>query len=267
MGVATSPLRPVRGRGTATRNVSAMSTTRHLLVLAVVLLVPAASGCGVFEDGYERASTVRPLGERLTVLADSGDVDVSASPDGDLHVIARVAHRGDRPQLTEESTPTGVVLESRCPVATACSVDYEVQVPAAFTVQVTGRSGGVAVSGVTGPLSVDTDSGDIRVSDVTGDLDLRTGSGQVVGSRVGSGAVLAGSGSGDVRLDLSVAPREVRAETSSGAVEVVAPGGRVYRVDARSGAGEERVDVPVDPAAPASIRAASNSGDVTVRAR
>jgi hypothetical protein len=250
-----------------------MTTTRNLVPAAtgVLLLVGAATAFAlepVGNDRYEQTSTVASPVERLSVRTGSGDVDVSAGPDADVHVLARVSYRRDRPQLIEELSPAGLLLEPRCADAwfAWCSVDYEIQVPAGFAVDVEIGSGEVRVRAVDGPVDVDASSGDVQVEDVSGELTLHTASGTVSGDEVDSAVVRASTSSGDVRLDL-LAPREVVAGTGSGEVEIAVPVGRAYRVETDTGSGSETVDVPVDPDAPGSIRATTGSGDVTVLAR
>ena len=253
-----------------------MTTTRNLVPAATGILLLSAAAI-VFalvsplagNDRYEQVSTLASPTERLTVRNGSGDVDVSASPDADVHVLARVRYRRERPQLVEELSPTGLLLEPRCAGGwfASCSVDYEIQVPPAFAVEIGSSSGEVRVRAVDGPVDVEASSGDIEVADVSGELTLSTSSGTVSGDGVSSVVVRASTSSGGVRLDLLAPPREVVAETSSGEVEVAVPGDRAYRVETDTGSGEQVVDVRADDSAPGSIRATTGSGDVTVRPR
>lgn len=250
---------------------------RGLLVVAALAAVGLIGGgalqsLGWFTGGgrYEQASVVSPVAQaqQLTVHSASGDVLVSPSPDGDVHVLARVTYRSEKPELIQESTASGVLLDNRCAGGwwfASCSVDYEVQVPPAFAVDVDASSGGVVVRAVDGPVVVDVSSGDIEVQDVTAELSLRTSSGEVSGSGVRSQIVRAETSSGDIRLELATAPQELDAVASSGEIDIAVPGTEAYRVAATTSAGEEQVDVRQDPSSTRSISATSSSGDVTVR--
>ncbi|GEL19459.1 hypothetical protein PA7_32960 [Pseudonocardia asaccharolytica DSM 44247 = NBRC 16224] len=93
-------------------------------------------------------------------------------------------------------------------------------------------------------------------------LDIRTTS---TGLR--SAVVSGETSSGSLDIGLVAPLRELSLRADSGDVDVTVPGGRPYRVESETDAGEKQVLVPTDPAADATIRAATSSGDVTIRPR
>lgn len=247
----------------------------HPAVLtAAVLLVVAVCGTSavdllshVVSGTVERTSTFTPDTGRFRVDADTGDVTLSPSTDGQVHVRTLVRHGWGEPELIEESTPAGVVLDAGCngALATWCDVRYTVEVPPHFEVVISGAAGDVTASRLAGPLTVDRRSGDIAVFDLTGPLDLRTRSGEITGDGLRTEMLRTESRSGDVRLELLAPPQSVDITTRSGEVDLAVPVAATYSVDARTRSGEERVLVPIDAASTRVLRIYGDSGDVTVR--
>lgn len=241
------------------------------IVIAVIAGIVAFGAVSVtsvvFGGRFEETTTLTPQAERLTVHDNDGDVAITPSPDGAVHVTAKVSYRMSRPTLRQTSTTDGVQLEPTCTGFVAnCRVDYVVQVPASFEVRVATGSGHVTIGSINGPIGVDVDSGDVDVRDVSGALDLEASSGHVRGVGVRSATVRARTDSGDVRMELQTPPQELAADVSSGHVDLAIPvDGVAYRVDVDTDSGEERVTVPVDPASSRSVRVATDSGDITVR--
>lgn len=154
----------------------------------------------------------------------------------------------------------GVLVLDEC---RGCTVDYEIVLPAGVDVSGYTSSGNLVLFDA-GAVDVESSSGDVTVRDATGRVDARSSSGEVtlVGT---SGPAELQSSSGDVTVDLSRA-QDVRADSSSGDVDVVVPEGR-YRVEAEGADADAEVDVVDDPAAPYALVLDSSSGEVTVRTR
>jgi hypothetical protein len=243
----------------------------RIVVSAAVLLVVLVCGTGAVQllsqvatGTVERTSVLTPQAARFVVDSDVGDVALGPSADGQVHVHSVVRYGMGQPELVEQSTSTGVRLDLDCN-ATRCDVAYEVQVPPGFEVVIGGTAGDVTASGLSGPLTVDREVGDIAVFDVSGPLDLHSSTGEITGESVRSEVVRMTSTRGDVRLDLQVAPRTLDVESTTGEMDLAVPGDVAYRVDARTGSGEERVLVPVDSASPRTISASGETGDLTLR--
>jgi hypothetical protein len=244
------------------------------LVAAAVLLVGVVCGTGglqllseVVSGTVERTSTITPTADRFVLDAATGDVTLTPSADGQVHVRTVVEHGLGEPELVEESTSAGVRLDVDCNdvLSGPCDVEYLVEVPPAFEVLVEGVAGKVTASRFTGPVTIERMSGNIALFDVAGPLDVRTSSGTITAENLRSEVVSATARSGDVELELLTAPRSLDARTESGQIDLAVPGDVGYRVDARTRSGEERVLVPVDPAAQWVVNAETRSGDVNVR--
>jgi DUF4097 and DUF4098 domain-containing protein YvlB len=247
---------------------------RPLLVAAAVLLVVVVCGAGALEllsqvvsGNVERTSTFTPAAGRFVVDTTAGDVTLSPSTDGQVHVHTVVRHGLGRPELIEESTPAGLRLDLDCndALGSHCEVEYTVLVPPAFEVVIGGTAGDVTASRLTGPLTVDRLAGDVAVFDLTGPLDLRTRTGAIRGDDLRSELVRAASDIGDVQLELLAPPRSVDIDAATGEVDLAVPAGAAYRIDARTDSGDERVLVPADPASPRVLRLDGDTGDLTVR--
>jgi hypothetical protein len=252
----------------------APAKARPVVVAAAVLLVVVVAGTGavsllsqVVSGTVERTSTFTPAAGRFVVDTDAGDVTLSPSADGQVHVRTLVRHGMSEPELIEESTPAGLRLDADCNdgLATRCDVQYTVEVPPAYEVVIGGTAGNVTASRLTGPLTVDRSSGDIAVYDLTGPLDLRSRTGEITGDALRSEVLRATSDTGDVRLELLTPPTSVDVTTANGEVDLAVPVDTAYQVDATSDSGEERVLVPVDPASTRVVRVDGDTGDVTVR--
>jgi len=244
------------------------------VVTAAVLLVVVVCGTGAVEmlsqvvsATLERTSTITPATDRFVLDADTGDITLTPSPDAQVHVRTVVHHGLGEPEITEESTPTGVRLDVDCNAQLAgnCDVEYVVEVPPAFEVQVGGTAGDVVASRLTGPVTVDRLAGDIAVFDMAGPLDLHTSTGEITAEGLRTEVVSAESETGDIRLELLSAPRSLDVESTSGEIDLAVPGDTGYRVDAHSKAGDERVMVVTDPTSPRIIRADALVGDVSIR--
>jgi hypothetical protein len=245
-----------------------------VVVTAAVLLVVLVCGTGAVEmlsqvvrTTLERTSTIAPATDRFVVDADVGEVTLTPSADGRVHVRTIVRHGLGEPELVEESTPTGVRLDVRCHALldSRCEVEYLVEVPPAFEVQVGGTAGNVVASRLTGPLTVDRMAGDIAVFDMAGPIDLHTSTGEITAEDLRTEVVSVESDTGDIRLELLAAPRSLDVRSISGEIDLAVPGDTGYRVDTRTQEGDERVMVATDPTSPRIIRADGITSDVTIR--
>jgi hypothetical protein len=167
-----------------------------------------------------------------------------------------------------------------------CSVSYDLVVPPNTRIEGEGNSGSVRIRGassvdvevssgsidvqdVAGAVRASTSSGSVRLERIAGPATVHTSSGRITGSEL-AGPVDAKASSGDVNIGLARA-QDVRAETSSGDVEVAAPAGR-YRISVDGDdAGGEYPGSPAGLVADSSARYAldlhTSSGDALLRAR
>jgi hypothetical protein len=235
-----------------------------LFVLAVVAVGTSQLVSETFRGSETQDSTLVAQAPRLTVSPGPGNVVLVPSPDADVHVRTVSRFGVDRPEVVEGSTAAGVMLSSNCrSPASACETSYTVAVPAGFAVTVQG-SGRVDAHDLTGPLTVQSAYGDVALAGLSGEVTVRTG-GDITGTGLRSTSITGDTRYGDITLALAVEPRHVSLASASGDVDLGVPAGRPYRVDAVSATGVAgRISVPTDPGADATIRASTETGDVTV---
>jgi hypothetical protein len=251
--------------------------TRPTRVLATVAVI-AVTGVGAVwvaqavgaSTTTNEVFTLDPGSAKLEVDIDKGQVLLTAGT-GDRVQVRRTVPDADRaPRVEERADAHGASLKSRCPAwsGRACSIRYEIAVPAGYAMDVAAGTGRVEVHGLTvEKLQIGGSSGSTHLEDVKGEVEINSTSGSITGTRLGLSEFVARVGSGRTSVDFTLPPDRVSATTGSGAVTIRVPAGDgPYRVAAHSGSGEEDVQVPTDPASPRHIDVSSSSGDVAVLA-
>jgi hypothetical protein len=204
----------------------------------------------------------------LEVDIDRGQVLLTAGAGDRLEIRRTVRAAGRAPTVEERADADGASLKSRCPALSgrACSIRYEIAVPAGYVIDVAARTGRVEVYGLTvEKLDIEGSSGTSHLEDIRGSVEIHSLSGSIAGTRLGLDEFVAHLGSGHTSVDFTLPPEQVTASAGSGAVTIQLPAGDgPYRVSAHSGSGAENVQVPTDPAASRHINVSSSSGDVAV---
>jgi DUF4097 and DUF4098 domain-containing protein YvlB len=230
--------------------------------------VPMLSGCnsgpgvsGEFDRTFDVSGRTR-----LEVANPSGDVDITGSADGKVHVHADVRATGmgfDKPKERLDETLANPGLEQKGDTIRVgkhmsnmrnLTINYKIEVPHDTEINVTVVSGSQTIRDVRGPVTAQGASGSLKVERVDRDAQLTTVSGSVEAIDVGDD-VRASSASGGVTV--KNAKGDVRANSLSGSVQIVKPGGRVD-VDSASGS----IDIQ---GANFDTKAHNVSGQVTVR--
>lgn len=267
----------------------------------MVALGITLSACGIrfvqheFEDDHSLKDKVASV----RIQSGSGSVTVRHSEGAtETTIHRRVQHQRDaKPEGVSHRMEGSVLVLRDC--GNNCTVDYEVAVPDKTTkvvgqlgsgdvtiegvasVELSAGSGHVTARDITGNVRLDAGSGDftaeriagevsasvssgqLKVTDVKGKATLKNSSGDIVGEGLESD-VIADASSGSVTLKLT-AQKAVRAEASSGDINITVPGGP-YKVTADSGSGDKTVKVPTDPSAPTELNLHTGSGDIIVSA-
>ena len=178
---------------------------------------------------------------RLELNNPSGDVEVTGSSDGQVHVHGDVHASGmgfDKPQERLNETLANPGIEQRGDTIRVgkhfsnmrnLTVAYKIEVPHDTEMNLSVVSGALNIRNVRGPITTQGASGSIRVEKIERDAQLTSMSGSVDATDVG-GDVRASSASGE--LSINNAKGDVRAHSLSGSVKVVNPGGRVETDDA-----------------------------------
>jgi DUF4097 and DUF4098 domain-containing protein YvlB len=230
-----------------------------IFVLAGCYRGPAVSG--TFDRSYSVTGPVR-----LELANASGDVDITGSADGKVHVHGEVRASGfghDTPRERLDETVSNPPIEQRGDTIRIgkefsrmhnVSITYTIQVPRDTEVSTTVASGAQIIRGVRGPVKVQSASGSVRVEKIERDAQLTTASGSVSATDIGS-EIHVTSASGSVAV--SNAKGNVIVNAMSGVIRIAKPGGRI-EADTASG------DVEIQGAAN-DVKAHAASGRVSVQ--
>jgi len=221
---------------------------------------PAASGS--FDRNYTVTGPIR-----LEITNASGDVDITGSVDGKVHVHGDVRASGmgfDDPQKRLDETLANPPIEQKgdtirigkelSSLRRHLSISYTIQVPHDTEVSTSVAAGAQTVRGVRGPVNVQAASGAIRVEKIDRDATLKTASGSISANDVGDD-VRVSSASGSVSV--SNTRGDVRVSALAGTIQVTHPGSRV-EADTASGG----VDIQ---GASNDVKAHAASGRVSVQ--
>jgi len=252
---------------------TASPNRRGVLLLGVIFSV-ALIAVGVLwiiarmaETTEQRSFAFTPTGNRVAVDSPAGDVDVTASPDRQVHVRRQARFGFARPTFREELTPTGLVLDADCTWwFSPCRVDYVIAVPPDMAGDVKTSAGRVSARDLTGDVVLRTSAGSIDVDDVSGSLRLDTSAGSVTGDRIGSGTVQVDTSAGSVDLTFANAPDRVDVRTSAGSIDVLLPGDATYAIQHQASAGSSDIGVSTDPASAHRLNLRTSAGSIDVRA-
>ena len=212
-----------------------------VLFSAAVVLAGCNSGAsvsGTFDRNYKVSGPIR-----LELTNASGDVDITGSADGKVHVRGEVRASGfgfENPRTRLDDTLANPPIEQRGDTIRIgkemsrmrnISIAYTIQVPRDTEVSSTLASGAQTIRGVRGPVKVQAASGVIRVEKIERDTQLTTLSGTVSATDIGNDVRIS-SASGSVTV--SNARGDVRVNAISGIISVSNPGGRI-EADTASG--------------------------------
>jgi DUF4097 and DUF4098 domain-containing protein YvlB len=216
-----------------------------VLFTAVAVMAGCNSGpsvSGAFDRSYVVTGPIR-----LELNNASGDVDITGSADGKVHVRGEVRASGfgfDNPQKRLDDTLANPPIEQKGDTIRIgkdmsrmrhISIVYTIQVPHDAEITTNVASGAQTVRNVTGPVTVRAASGSIRLEKVERDAELTTASGTISANYLGNDLHVT-TASGNVNV--SNVKGDVRANAVSGVIRIANPGARV---DASDTSGEVEI--------------------------
>jgi hypothetical protein len=221
--------------------------TAALLLFGAYNIVNVLAHEVTFENHAFPAENVRAL----RVGVDRGSVRIVASNDAQVHVHARISRGLHATTHDVHLAGHTLVADASCPhfQDLFCSVDYTIRVPASVSTNVSSRNSSIDVTGLSGPVHIDSVNGD------------------VTGRRLTSKTASASTVNGDATLTFVATPTIVDVSSVNGDVVVGVPRGSVFRVDATSGNGSTSTGIRTDPASERSITADTVNGDVHIAYR
>jgi DUF4097 and DUF4098 domain-containing protein YvlB len=246
-----------------------MSRHRNLgLPLVLLSAVALLAGCqngpvvsGAFDRKYDVTGPIR-----LELANASGDVDITGSADGKVHVHGDVRASGfgsESSQQRLDETVSNPPVEQRGDTIRIgkemsrihnVSIAYTIQVPHNTEVSATVASGAQTIRGVRGPVKVQAASGSIRVEKIERDVQLSTASGSISATDIGS-EVRVKSATGSVTVTNTRG--DVMVDAIAGVIRVSRPGGRI---EAGTASGEVEIE-----GAASDVKAHAASGRVSVQ--
>jgi Toastrack DUF4097 len=241
--------------------------------LVVLFAAATAAGCSMgpsVSGSFDRTLTVTaPI--RLELANASGDVSITGSTDGKVHVHGNVRSSsfgfGSPQQRLDEIVSNPPIEQKGDTIRIGkelsrirnVSVSYVIEVPRATEVSTSVASGSQTIRDVRGPVKAEAASGSIRVDNVDRETQLSTISGSIEASNIGDD-IRASSASGSVTV--SNIKGDVRISALSGSTQISKPGGRVdadtatgsvevhgATRDVKAHAASGRVDVQGNPSA------------------
>jgi DUF4097 and DUF4098 domain-containing protein YvlB len=206
-----------------------------LVLLATLVLLDGCNEGPSVSGSFDRTYNVTgPV--HLELANASGDVNISGSSDGKVHVHADVRASGfgfDNPQKRLDDTVSNPPIEQKGETIRIgkdavhirnITIAYTIQTPHDTEVDLSVASGAQTIRGLRGPVKAQAASGSIRLEHIDRDVQITTASGTISASDIGSD-VHVSSASGSVRL--SNVKGDVRIRAIAGAIQVSNPGGRV----------------------------------------
>ncbi len=225
-----------------------MKSWRRWISLAVVVFVALIVAAGparaeLLKKTFERTYKVTGPAQ-VHIETGSGDVIVRRGQSGTVHVKGTIhltgsifgnpieaEHKADEmvanPPIEQdgnliriggrkgESEGSDVLFPKNV------SIDYEIETPADTQIDSRTGSGDYQISGLKGPVSIESGSGDIKIEDILGKVRVKTGSGDVVLDNSGGDGIEVETGSGDMALRLPAkAGYELTAHTGSGDIDL-----------------------------------------------
>jgi DUF4097 and DUF4098 domain-containing protein YvlB len=245
-----------------------MKQRKTAAVACIVLAALAAAGCAMgpsASGSFDRTLSVSgPI--RLELNNTSGDVSITGSADGKVHIhgTARASGMGfespdkrvsdlvGNPPIEQHGNTIRIGEEMRR--LRNVSVSYTIEVPRETEIASRVLSGAQTIQNVRGPVKAEAASGSIDVSHVDQLTQLSSLSGSIRADHIGDD-IRANSASGAVTV--SDIKGDVRISALSGSTQITKPGGRV---DASTASGS--VDVE---GASSDVKAHAASGRVNVQ--
>jgi DUF4097 and DUF4098 domain-containing protein YvlB len=254
----------VRWASNASRLFADVARLASVLALGGAMLAGCSSGPTVNGE-FDRTFTTAGK-TRLEISNPSGDVEITGSADGKVHIHGDVRSSGmgfDKPKERLAETLANPGVEQRGDTIRIgkhmsnmrnLNVNYRIEVPHDTEISSTVMSGSQSIRNVRGPVNAQGASGSIKVEHVERDVQLTTASGSVEAADIGDD-VHASSAAGGITV--SSAKGDIRANSLNGSTQIIKPGGRVD-IDSANGT----IDVQ---GASYDVKAHAVSGSVTVQ--
>ena len=225
--------------------------------------------------GYPVALRAPVQGGQVRVTSNNGDlVYRTAASAQQISVRGHLSSSLARPTFSHHDTAAGLTLDSACNVPFGnCNVSFTVTGPAGLPVTLKDAFGNLTASHLPGPVTLADNSGDITTADLSGRVLLTNQFGTINAGRL-TGSTRVVNNSGDINVSRLTGPIQlndqfgnINASALDGSTRLVNNSGDI----SVSGAtGDTRLQdafgtIDVTGLTAASVTAANNSGDITLR--
>lgn len=248
-----------------------------LIAACVPLWARAALQFMAFHDqvGYSVAFSAPVHDGQVRVTSNNGDMVFRTSA-----AARRISVRGHlsgslaRPSFSHPSTAAGLALDSNCTVPFGnCNVNFMVTAPVGLPVTLNDSFGDLTASHLPGPVTLSNSSGEITTSDLSGRIQLIDQFGNIQASRL-TGSMRVVNNSGDIDIADLTGPIQlndqfgnINASQLDGSMRL---GNNSGDINVSGATGDTRLqdafgNINVTGLAAASVVAANNSGDITLR--
>jgi putative adhesin len=246
--------------------------------VAFAVLIAAAGGVVALslhqwmDPAHRHTSTQHHGGvSRLTVDSGSGDVTISAAPQGTttVAVTRHLSWNRVAPEVSEKQHGHTLAVSASCPTEShvgfdTCRVSLTIKVPADTSVSAHTDSGDTTVRDLSGAVRLYDGSGNVMMTNLSGPVEVQADSGDVFGTELHSTRVRTADDSGDTTLTFDGVPDSVAVTASSGRVDVSVPRSAEYAVQGKADSGSKDIHVPDRAGAPHRINLSTSSGDVVL---
>ncbi len=252
---------------------------KYYCTVIITIATFLSIGCerGTIEDTFEFAESIT----RVKLRVDASDVTIQPALGSSSTVEVDVVYWGIKADFDARIEGSVLIVDLNC--RPNCNGEIEVSVPSEVFIDAHVDSGNVEIRNMEGNIKASTDSGNITIEEAAGDsieasadsgnitindaasdLFLDVDSGNIRGRELHAQTCDAETDSGNVELKFGDTPSDVDVSADSGNVSLTVPSG-AYNIYIHTDSGNSTTNmVTDDPNAPESIRAETDSGNVSI---
>jgi len=211
---------------------------------AIAFLAVSFSGAAAGQKKFQQTFQVTP-GGKLTLETDRGSLHIAGTPDNAVSVTADIEGRDEDVagfEVTANQQGNDLLVRGKSENhggiwpwnwASKLRVEYTIQVPLQYALQLNTAGGGVRVSGVEGSISGATSGGNVDMRGIKGELNFSTSGGNIIVDK-SSGIIRMETSGGNINvtevagiIEVNTSGGNVRVSAAEGAVRARTSGGSV----------------------------------------
>ena len=214
-------------------------------------------------------------GGRVRVTSNNGNLVFRASPrTSQIQLRGQLSSTFARPGFAHQLTASGLSFGPVCRIPVGnCSASFSVTAPAGLPVNVSTEFGNLITSQLLGPITLTGNSGDVDASSLTGRIQVSDQFGTIHAGRL-AGTIRVANNSGDIDISSLTGPIQltdqfgnIHASALTGSMRLVNNSGDI---DVSGATGDTQLqdafgNIDVTGLSAATVVAGNNSGDITLR--